>query len=164
MNSIIKTLNYLQMSALFLTAALAGSVSPEAQVPFKGSIQTAEILDFSGFPTAVTSSAVGTGNATQLGRFTVTWDVVIDFTHEGGPLAIGSGTFRAANGDSLFTDILGRGNLTENPDVSFIVEVQTITGGTGRFAGATGGFIRESLSNLVTGFSTGSFNGTIVTR
>jgi hypothetical protein len=161
MKNIMKSINYLQMTALFLTAALAGSVAAEEQVPFKGSIQTAEILDFSGFPTAVTSSAVGTGNATHLGRFTVVWVVEIDFTLPGGA-AIGSGVYTAANGDSLFVDLVGHGAPTENPDVISIVDVQTITGGTGRFAGATGSFIRQALSNLVTGLTSGSFDGTIV--
>ena len=150
MKNIMKPVLYLQMTALFLTAGLASSAAADKAVPFKGSIQTAEILDFSGFPTAVTSSAIGTGNATHLGRFTATWVVTIDFTAPGGA-ATGSGVYTAANGDSLFVDLVGHGLPTENPDVISIVDVQTITGGTGRFAGATGSFTREALSNLVTG-------------
>ncbi len=160
MKTTIKTIMYLQMTALLLTTALAGPGAAGKAVPFKGTIQTSEILDFTGFPTAVTSSAIGTGNATHLGRFSATWVVVIDFTLPGGA-AIGSGVYTAANGDSLFTDIVGYGTPTENPDVISIVDEQTITGGTGRFAGATGSFIRKSLSNLVTGFTDGSFEGTI---
>ena len=137
------------------------AAAAEKAVPFKGSVQTLETLDFTGFPTAVTSSAIGTGNATHLGQFTVTWKVVIDFTLPGGA-AIGSGVYTAANGDSLFVDLVGHGVPTENPDVISIVDVQTITGGTGRFAGATGSFIRESLSNLATGATSGPFDGTIV--
>ena len=143
-----------------MTAALAGPGAADKTVPFNGSIQTAEILDFTGFPTAVTSSAVGTGNAAHLGRFTVTWVVTIDFTLPGGA-AIGSGIYTAANGDSIFVDLVGHGSSTEDPDVIFIVDVQTITGGTGRFAGATGKLTREAFSNLVTGLTSGSFTGTI---
>ena len=76
--------------------------------------------------------------------------------------SFGSSVFTAANGDSLFTDIIGLATPTENADVVSIVEVHTITGGTGRFAGATGGFIRTYVLNLVTGLTSGSFDGTIV--
>jgi hypothetical protein len=40
-------------------------------------------------------------------------------------------------------------------------EVMTITGGTGRFADATGSFTLERVINLSTGVSSGSFSGTI---
>jgi hypothetical protein len=45
--------------------------------------------------------------------------------------------------------------------VASIVEVGTITEGTGRFAGATGTFTVERLVDLTTGISSGSFSGTI---
>jgi len=148
------------MIFVLVIGMITGIAYAKSEVPFKGSIQTLETLDFTGFPLVI-SSAIGTGNATHLGLFTVTWEVEIDFSLEI-PMAIGSGVFTAANGDRLFTDMIGLGTPTEDPDVISIVEVQTITGGTGRFAGATGSFIRESLSNLVTGVTSGSFDGTIV--
>ena len=67
MKNIIKSILYLQMTALFLTVALVGAGAADKSVPFKGFIQTAEILDFSGFPTAITSSAIVTGNASISG-------------------------------------------------------------------------------------------------
>ncbi len=152
------TLAYAQLGTLLLTTALAAPA--DNQVPFKGQIQTAEVLDLSGFPTDVTSSAVGEGNATELGQFSVTWLVHIDFT-AAIPEAVGEGVFTAANGDTLFTHIVGVGYPTAEPNVLSIVEEQTIVGGTGRFEGATGKFTRRSLSNLVTGLSSGSFSGTI---
>jgi hypothetical protein len=144
-----------------VTATIAGPPAAGKAKPFKGTVQTAEVLDFTGFPTAVTSSAIGTGHATRLGNFTVTWVVEIDFSTPGGA-AIGSGVYTAANGDQLFVDLVGHGSPTEDPDVISIVDVQTVTGGTGRFAGATGVFTREAFSNLVTGLTSGSFDGTIV--
>jgi len=42
-----------------------------------------------------------------------------------------------------------------------IVEVYTITGGTGRFADATGTFTLESTLEQTTGVSSGTFSGAI---
>jgi hypothetical protein len=157
MKAITKTFLYLQMTALCLTASLAGRAVAQEQSPIKGSIQAVEITDVQ-FPKLFVDGS-GSGRATHLGRFTVTYEVVVDLlAHE----TFGSSTFTAANGDTLSTDLTGVGAPTENPDVHTVVEVHTITGGTGRFAGAAGTFIRTSLLNLVSGFTWGSFDGTIV--
>ena len=99
----------------------------------------------------------GTGNATQLGRFTVEVPHLVNqATLTGG----GSYEFTAANGDTLTADFTGRATLA-SPGVLSIVETATITGGTGRFAGATGSFTVERLFDRATGLTTGSFKGTI---
>jgi hypothetical protein len=41
------------------------------------------------------------------------------------------------------------------------VETATITGGTGRFASASGNFTAERVVDLATGLTTGFFEGTI---
>jgi hypothetical protein len=157
MKTIIKTVFSLQMTALLLTAAFAGSAAAATEVPFRGSIQGVEIADLQFSKIFVDGS--GSGKATHLGCFTLAYELEVDLlAHE----TFGSSVFTAPNGDSVFTDIIGRGTPTENPDVASVVEVHTITGGTGRFAGATGSFIREYLLNTVTGVTHGSFKGTIV--
>lgn len=157
MKTITKTILYLQMTALLLTAALAGSGAAGKEVPFHGSIQGVEIAE-AHFPTLFVDGS-GSGKATHLGRFTLTYELEADLvTHE----TSGSSLFTAANGDSIATDFIGFGSLTEDPDVRSIVEMHTITGGTGRFSGATGTFIRTYLLNLVSGITSGSFDGSIV--
>ena len=47
------------------------------------------------------------------------------------------------------------------PDVFQDQEVHTITGGTGRFAGAQGSFTVKRLASGVTFLTSGSFQGTI---
>ena len=61
----------------------------------------------------------------------------------------------------LHRDLKPSNILIDENDHPRITEVHTITGGTGRFAGATGTFTREALSNLALGFSSGSFDGRI---
>ena len=156
MKIIIKTVLYLQMTALLLTAALAGPASAGKSVPFKGSVQAVESYDIQ-FPTMFVDTS-GTGNATHLGRFTVTWEFTVNLvTTEG----IGSAHFIAANVDSVFTESTATGSPTETLNSFIVVESHTITGGTGRFAGATGSFTLERLVSIVTGVTSGSFNGTI---
>ena len=77
-------------------------------------------------------------------------------------VGVGSAQFLAANGDKLFTDLVGQGtDPTVNP-ISSIVETHTITGGTGRFEGASGSFTLNRVLDTTTGITSGSFDGTIV--
>ena len=157
MKTITKIILYLQMTALCLTATLAGRAAAQELSPLKGSIQGVEITEVQ-FPTLFVDGSAS-GRATHLGHFTVAYEVEVDLLAHS---TTGSSVFTAANGDTLFTDIIGSGTPTENPDVHTVVEVHTLTGGTGRFVGATGSFIRIFSLNLVTGVTSGSFDGTIV--
>ncbi len=56
---------------------------------------------------------------------------------------------------------VGSSEPTVTPGVFHITEIQIITGGTGRFAGAKGSFTVERLVDLTTLLSSGSFHGTI---
>ena len=157
MKSIMKSMLRLLVIAMFLTVALAGPAAAAQQVPFKGSLQASENYDLQ-FPTLFVD-AIGTGEATHLGRFRVTYQVEVDLLTGGGPASI---HLVAANGDAISATGLGQSSPTEDPDVASIVETYTITGGTGRFAGATGSFTVQRTVNLVTGITSGSFDGTIV--
>ena len=75
--------------------------------------------------------------------------------------AIGTYEFTAANGDMLFAEFTGHATPTATPGVLYIEETATITGGTGRFAGATGSFTTERWYDTIAGTTFGSFEGTI---
>ena len=86
---------------------------------------------------------------------------------------IGSFHYIAANGDSIFAEDVGQAEQTGTPGVVHVVEINTITGGTGRFAGATGSFTLHRLLDVSADpdpfsfgpFSTsGSFHGTITSQ
>lgn len=156
MKSILRSMLCLQMVAMFLTSGLAGPAAAVHAVPFKGSVQNAESFHVQ-FPTLFVD-AIGTGEATHLGRFTVTYQVEVNLPTN---TSVGSATFIAANGDSVFTDFTGQG--TDDPYV--VLETNTIIGGTGRFAGATGSFTLVRHLTLVSpgvGTSEASIEGTIV--
>ena len=72
----------------------------------------------------------------------------------------GTARFTAANGDILLATVAGQATRT-SPTTLSIVEVYTITGGTGRFADATGNFTLNSTLDQVTGLSSGTFSGAI---
>ena len=75
---------------------------------------------------------------------------------------IGSARLVAANGDMLFTTIVAQGTPDpDTPGVQRIVEIHTITGGTGRFAGVQGSYTVVRLVEPVSGVTSGSFEGTI---
>ncbi len=150
----------LPVAAMFLTAVLASpATASDKQVPLSGSMQGQEIDVFQGPPPGTLSvDGSGWGIATRLGRFTLTWKVTVNLADGSG---IGSYQLVAANGDSIFTTLAGQGEPTDTPGVNRIVEINTITGGTGRFVGAKGSFTVERLVDLTTGLTSGSFHGTI---
>ena len=72
---------------------------------------------------------------------------------------MGSFTLTAANGDTLFGTSTGLGTVVDG--IAYIQETHTITGGTGRFAGATGTFAAGRVLVEATGIFASSFDGTI---
>ena len=159
MKTITRSNVYLPMAAMILTA-FAVPMAASEQVPFKGAMQGTEVEVPHGGPPTTTLSVTGTltGIASHLGEFSITYQLTVNLANG---TAIGSALLTAANGDSLSTTVAGSSELTATPNVASITEIDTITGGTGRFANARGSFTVERLVNLITGFTAGSFHGTI---
>ena len=147
------------MAAMLLTAALAIPAAAQKQVPFKGALQGDEKQE-PGLPGTVLAHGSVTGIASQFGRFKMTYDATVNVTDGSG---VGTGQFVAANGDTISYTFNALAVPIDTADTLNIVELSTITGGTGRFAGAKGSFILERLLNFVTGDTSGSFQGTITT-
>src|SRR5262245_53536125 len=119
------------MAAILVGSVVLGAARADEQSPFKGVTKGAISMTGFSFPYA-TFSTEGTGQATQLGRFTISGTVTIDVTTG---LAVGILTFAAANGDLLYLTLAGE---PPGPDPTIGVGDFTIVGGTGRFVGATG--------------------------
>ena len=147
------------VAALALLVTLTGiAQARQKELPIKGTLQAVETLDFSN-PPIMTSTATGSGNATQLGRYTLSWEVEVNLETITGS---GTGHFVAANGDSLYTVGTGQAAPTDEPSVFHVVESLIITGGTGRFAGASGTINTDRIVDLTTGITSGTLSGTIV--
>ena len=129
------------------------------EVTFKGRLKGAFTVTFDPPPSPFFSVLFeGTGNATLLGRFTLEVPHRVNSTTG---TAVGTFAFTAANGDMLTGDFTGVSTPTATPVVFDLVETARITGGTGRFAGATGSFIVKRFVDLSTLLTAGSFEGTI---
>jgi hypothetical protein len=144
--------------ALVATTALLASVAVSAtaaETPFKGTVNAVETGTIVGQTRFVVRD--GGGTATHLGKYTehITMQINLPTRH-----SMGAATFAAANGDTLTATVEGQATPA-SPGVLSIVEVYSITGGTGRFAGATGTFTLESTVNQATGVSSGTFSGAI---
>jgi hypothetical protein len=148
---------YLPLASLLLIGVLAAPAAAQKQVPFKGTFQGQD-SDTGFTPTTVTVATTGTGLGTHLGQFSFTQETTVNVTNG---TDTGSARLIAANGDSINVTIVGSGEPTPTPDVFSITETWTITGGTGRFAGAQGTAIVERLASGVTFLTSGSFHGTI---
>jgi hypothetical protein len=144
--------------ALVATTALLASVAVSAtaaETPFKGKVDAVETGTVVG-PTRFLVRDGG-GTATHLGKYTehITMQINLPTRH-----SMGAATFTAANGDTLTATVEGQATPA-SPGVLSIVEVYSITGGTGRFADATGSFTLHSTANQATGVSSGTFSGAI---
>jgi hypothetical protein len=141
------------------TASPGGYQDSTQDRPFTGTLSLAVAGDPEFIPPATLSiQFVTTGTAAHLGRFTGTLDLRIDMSNEPHETSTGQFTMAANNGDTVSGTIAGRA-MADDTGTS-IVETATITGGTGRFAGATGSFVITRRSTDLELFP-GSFEGTI---
>jgi hypothetical protein len=142
---------------LLIVLASTTLAASEKEFLIRGSLKASETHQVI-FPTAFID-LTGTGNATHLGLFTYQLQAELNLPTGS---ATASATLVAADGSSIFLEGTGQGTPTETPGMVSIVETYTITGGTGRFAGATGNVTVERVVNQATRTSTGTISGMIV--
>ena len=141
--------------ALAIAVGLAGSAVAVDQVRFKGVLEGTVTRTLPPPPPPFHVDVSTAGTATQLGLFK------LEIPHDvSPPNASGFYHFLSADGDTLTAEFTGVSTLV-SPGFLYIVETATIKGGTGRFAGATGGFVCERLYDIGAGTTVGSFEGTI---
>lgn len=114
-----------------------------------------------GLFTLITS---GTGNGTFLGKFTFTSTNCTPFPIPG-PLAFtqGTGVLTSANGyDKLFITYFGQQEQVNQDLVARFTIEQEITGGEGRFKGASGEVSGAGIVNFANGTSSSEVTGYVI--
>ena len=152
------------LAAIALAAAISQPALAQGPVPIRGTYESLESQSGGTFPVFL-QVLRGSGEATHLGSFTVEaqWSVnVIMGT------GVGTFTLTAANGATLAGTATGTSVTVDG--LAYITETCVITGGTGRFAGATGAFVTARVLTLTAhpetdiAESSASFQGTIQLR
>jgi hypothetical protein len=117
--------------AATVAVAAAGVATAGTEVPFKAKDDfAATVVGMVG--SVIETSDTGTGEATLIGRYTMVAGEHVDLAT--GAITDGFFTLTAANGDTISGTYSGQAL----PGLTGYVVSGPITGGTGRFAGATG--------------------------
>ena len=140
-----------------LGGEVVAGLSRGDEVPFKGTLEGRLTVSTPIEPPLLSNLNEATGIASHLGRFTLKIPHIVNTMTR---VATGTYEFTAANGDTMVATFTGQASLV-SPGVLSVLDTATITGGTGRFAEATGSFTAERVFVMATGEITGSFEGTI---
>jgi 6-phosphogluconolactonase len=151
----------LVLAVVAMSPAAAMGAAKGADRPLKGTTTTTTTVNL----ITGAGSSVSSGHLSHLGAVTGSGDAQFALVGPNGFSFTGTATTVAANGDKLFTATSGMGTL--GPPVQSTA-VNTITGGTGRFANAAGTFTTMGTSTSVstvgsieTITSTSTIKGTI---
>jgi hypothetical protein len=146
-------------TTIILSTVAASGASDH--VPLRGR----DFGTFGGTPTTdpqvVLTRDSASGEATPFGRYTLVAHEFINLatlTVKGGAF-----TLTAANGDTLTGEYSGQA-VAEFPTIIHYEVSGPITGGTGRFAGATGTITFDGFADLQTGLLTDRISGAISDR
>ncbi|PYP78759.1 MAG: hypothetical protein DMD35_10575 [Gemmatimonadetes bacterium] len=138
------------------TGVGTGGSAPTTSLNVRGTLEVCETDTYQPATNSLLVHAVGTGTASHLGRFMMVDDGIAYLSTSSGG---GSVTFFSANGDSFTATETGLAAITDG--IAEITDYATVTGGTGRFAGATGGLTIVRRRDLSSPLSSGWFYGTI---
>jgi hypothetical protein len=96
-------------------------------------------------PPLDSANVVGTGEGTPIGAFTFAGHRTLSLDVEGKPLGVKEGVvvFSAANGDAIFLSYSGVVRQTDTVGVIVQETAFQVTGGRGRFLGATGSGVQR---------------------
>jgi hypothetical protein len=128
-----------------------------SELPFHGTLAAKETDQFDPATNRVLIHLDAAGTATHVGRYALVMNLSLN---PATGMAVGQLVITAADGSTLTANVTGFAPATPS-DVFVIVETATITGGTRRFAGATGRIVIERTIRLSTGVSSGAFDGTL---
>jgi hypothetical protein len=149
-------------------AAPAPQVSPTPQaaraissqmtrVSIRGVVHSIERYS-TDYPTRLVT-ANGWGEVSELGQFAVNYEAEMNLLDLS---ARESAHFVGTNGNSIQAKGLGQAVEDQTPGIIQLVEIYTITGGTGRFKDASGTLTLKRVVNLATGSTAGTLEGYVL--
>ncbi len=161
-------LSMLAAGAVLVVSAPAWAVAPPGPtlVPFHGSYSGNTVARFA--PPQVFVTGTGEGHATHLGRFdlafaeTLRLGQVVAGCSTPGTTGTSTGSLTAANGDTVMFEGSGTGCPTSATTVRAMA-FHTVTGGTGRFEGASGYFTLIVAVDRPTSTVVATFDGELST-
>lgn len=125
-------------------------------VPFKAVFQIQSVIIQQGPPLII--EATGTGEGTPIGKSSFVGHAQVDASNN----FTDKGIITAANGDQIFETAKGPGPVVDTTNGDFLIISQNIiTGGTGKYAGATGSYITIARGNVNSPNGIDSLKGTI---
>lgn len=145
-----------------LAVLIVPSLAFAAERPFKATWSGNAHLSPTDDPTVLRNDETGEGNATHLGNFQWASVEYADFDVVPGGVAVtGEFVMTAANGDEVHGTYTTVG-LFADATTLVIHGTLTVTGGTGRFVGATGSADLDAVAYLAPGLPfDGELKGTI---
>lgn len=153
----LKTLAWILVIAAALGSpaqALAGE-----RVPFEGSDSGTFAFDPFACSAGLQVLVTGAGTATHIGKYT--YRSTECFDPATGEVTAGSFRLTAANGDTIAGTFSGRALPSASPNVVILEHTALVTGGTGRFAGATGQLVFAGEADLASARYHQTLGGTI---
>ena len=166
LSKIAFTITVVAASLLVATPAMGAEPPGPKLVPFQATF-TGTYQARVAPPNVIIIGTGGRGVATHLGRFELTDRVVVSLMRRPvpncpipGTVEVFNATLYAANGDSI--TLAGPGTGCQiGPTTVKVVDAVTVTGGTGRFEGASGSITVTTFVNQAKGTEVITFNGTI---
>lgn len=149
--------------AILAIAAMVGAAGATDRRPMSATFTVAVVpVEQRCGPNALTVGFEGVGMATHLGRMTGTGSNCTQFTlaSEEVPIWDGLVTYVAADGSTLRTTYQGVQRAPSGGRAE-VETAETIVGGTGRFAQATGELTGSGVLDFATGLFTGRVTGWI---
>ena len=139
--------------ALLISSCHKGDNDCKKTVSFKGEFQTKDSVI-----SATHSEITGTGELTRFGKTTFVAEVYEDNF----PLISGTQNITVENGDEIISTFTGSIAGPDANGILLITNQNIITGGTGKFAGASGNFTQHAIAYTYTPIGSATFDGTII--
>jgi hypothetical protein len=152
---------------LMLLAAVTQGEAAKSPVPFQATMaETFAVIPCvpNSNPNVVCVSVAGSGQATQLGNTSESSEVFVNLSTPVCHAETRTVTLTAANGDQVTLALTGQScDTNSTPITGTASDSWVVSGGTGRFSGATGSGTNSALIYGLTGSAVTTFTGTLST-